>query len=337
MTALKQYDRLESLGLWRASRAAQRREVVVSFGNATLVVSDTAGRPLSHWSLPAVKRLNPHDSPALFAPDADTSETLEIDDAEMIAAIETVRGSLARVQPRQGRVRQVLTVALLLTVLGAGALWGPDALRQQAAATVTDQGRAEIGATILGHLQARTGPSCRAPRGRAALQRLRTRLYGPGRSEQIIVLPAALPGPLALPGNLIVIDRAVLVRYDDPSVAAGEVLAAGARAGDPLDAVLRGVGLRASLQLLTDGDLPDDALSGYAAALLARDDTPPKEPDLLAAFANAKVPSTPYAALRTARDQNGGTLIQSDPMLNQTVPQILSDTDWIRLQSICDG
>lgn len=337
MTALTQYDRLESLGLWRASRAAQRREVVVSFGNATLVVSDTAGRPLSHWSLPAVKRLNPHDSPALFAPDVDASETLEIDDADMITAIETVRGSLARVQPRQGRLRQVLTVAILLTVVGAGAVWGPDALRNQAAATVTDQRRAEIGAIILGHLQAQTGPSCRGPRGQAALHRLRTRLYGPGRGGQVVVLPAALPGPLALPGGLTVIDRAVLVRYDDPSVAAGEIIAADARDGDPLDAVLRQAGLRASVHLLTEGTLPDDALSNFAAALLARDDSPPTEAALLLAFATAKVPSTPYAALRTARDQNGAELIRSDPMRQQTVPQILSDTDWIRLQSICDS
>ena len=56
-TALTEYARLESGGLWKAGPDAQRREVVVSFGEATLVLSDTAGRPLTHWSLPAVERL----------------------------------------------------------------------------------------------------------------------------------------------------------------------------------------------------------------------------------------------------------------------------------------
>jgi len=35
MTALDQYVRLESGGLWRADADAQRRDVAVSFGDAT--------------------------------------------------------------------------------------------------------------------------------------------------------------------------------------------------------------------------------------------------------------------------------------------------------------
>ena len=50
MTALKEYARLESGGLWRADADAQRRDVIVSFGDATLVISDSAERALAHWS-----------------------------------------------------------------------------------------------------------------------------------------------------------------------------------------------------------------------------------------------------------------------------------------------
>lgn len=59
MTALDKYVRLESGGLWRADANAQRRDVGISFGDATLVIADTAGRPVAHWSLPAITRLNP--------------------------------------------------------------------------------------------------------------------------------------------------------------------------------------------------------------------------------------------------------------------------------------
>ena len=41
MTALDKYRKLEGIGLWSARVEDQRREVVVSFGDATLVMSDS--------------------------------------------------------------------------------------------------------------------------------------------------------------------------------------------------------------------------------------------------------------------------------------------------------
>ena len=49
MTALKQYQRIEATGLWRPSPDVQRREVVVSIGEATLTISDFNDRALTHW------------------------------------------------------------------------------------------------------------------------------------------------------------------------------------------------------------------------------------------------------------------------------------------------
>ena len=56
MTALSKYDRLEATGLWRATRDTQRREVFVSIGDATLVISDLTDRAVAHWSIAAVER-----------------------------------------------------------------------------------------------------------------------------------------------------------------------------------------------------------------------------------------------------------------------------------------
>jgi hypothetical protein len=336
MTALSQYDRLESLGLWRAARTDQRREVIVSFGNATLVMSDGAGRPLSHWSLPAIVRLNPGFSPAVFAPDADAGESLEIDDPIMIDAINTVRGQLIKAKPRRGRLRQGLTAAVLLAVVGTAAAWGPALLRDQAAGSLSDLRRAQIGASVLGHLQASTGPACRGTPGRDALQKLQTRLFGMDRAGQVVVLPGVMPGPANLPGNLTVIDRATLVRYDDPFVTAGDIIAARTRATDPVQDVLRHAGLRATVHLLTSGTLPDTALASYAAYLLDQGQPPVTEPQLISAFAAAKIPTTPYAALRTARGQNGARLMTADPLAGTEAEPVLTDAAWLQLQAICD-
>ena len=50
MTALDRYVRLEAVGLWREAPGAPPREVVVSFGNATLLLTDLEERPLGHWA-----------------------------------------------------------------------------------------------------------------------------------------------------------------------------------------------------------------------------------------------------------------------------------------------
>ena len=93
MTALHEYQRLEARGLWRESAEAQRREVVVSLGDATLILTDASDRPLAHWSLAAVERLNPGETPALYSPDGLEDEVLELpeDETEMVSAIERVR------------------------------------------------------------------------------------------------------------------------------------------------------------------------------------------------------------------------------------------------------
>ena len=93
MTALEKYDRIEASALWRAGEDAQRREVIVAIGDASLTISDMQDRPLAHWSLPAVERANPGERPAIYHPDGDPGEVLEIpgEEAQMIEAIEKLQ------------------------------------------------------------------------------------------------------------------------------------------------------------------------------------------------------------------------------------------------------
>ena len=101
MTALTEYDRLEASGIWRPAPYIQRRDVLVSLGEATLSILDQREQALAHWSLPAVERMNPGQMPALYAPGIDASEQLELDDETMIKAIEKVRSVVARHRPHR--------------------------------------------------------------------------------------------------------------------------------------------------------------------------------------------------------------------------------------------
>jgi hypothetical protein len=266
MTALTRYARLESPGLWRADDGAQRRNVFVAFGESSLIVSDLSGRPVSHWSLPAISRVNPGHLPALFAPDTG-GESLEIGEPEMIDAIEAVRRAIRRARPREGRLRLAGLAATLALVGGLATVWLPGALVQHTVAAVPSAQKAEIGRALLAHLERLTGPSCASPLGSRALGVLEARLMGPGRSGRLAVVPSAALSARALPGGLVMISAPIVEDYDNPVVAAGHVLAARVRSRHEwtrCERCWRQAALRMTLRILTNGNLPDSVLAPQA-------------------------------------------------------------------------
>lgn len=337
MTALTRYQRLEATGLWRATPEDQRREVVVSVGDATLTISDMNDRALAHWSLAAVERANPGALPALFHPDGDAGETLELaeSEAEMIAALEQVRKAVERSRPRPGRLRQAIMGGLVLLFLGLLVFWLPGALQRQAVRVVPDIKRQEIGTALLARIQRVAGRPCETPDTADALRRLAERTG----AARLVVLRDGIADSLLLPGGLILLNRSLIEDYEDPAVVAGYVLVERARAAmlDPLAALLDHGGILASARLLTTGELSRETLDRYAESMLSAPRAMPPDEVVLAAFAQQAVPSSPYAY---ARDITGETvlgLIEADPMAGRSLEPVLPDRDWVLLQSICEG
>lgn len=338
MTAVTKYRKLEARGLWREVPDGQRREVVVNLGDQTLILTDPrSDTALSHWSLPAVARANPGVMPAVFVPGEDATETLEIDDTDMIAALETVHAAIIRAQPRPGRLRGVMLGAALAAIAAVFLFWLPDALVRHTASVLPPATRAEIGRLELADLTRIAGAPCTSAPGLAALDRLALRLFGSPETPHLVVLREGVTGAVALPGNYLVLPEALLVVPDGPEVVAGHALAARLRsqASDPVLELLHYAGPIATLRLLTTGALPQEALTGHAETLLQAGPRPVPDEVLLAAFAAAQVPSTPYAY---ALDQTGETtlgLIEADPMSGKAAIPLLPDADWVSLQDIC--
>ncbi|MDX8348201.1 hypothetical protein SLH49_09395 [Cognatiyoonia sp. IB215446] len=337
MTALDKYQRLESGGIWRADAEAQRRDVVISFGDATLVIADGTARPLAHWSLPAIVRRNPGEHPALYAPDDHGGELVEISDDLMIDAIEEVRAALDKARPKPGKLRHWITGGIVVAAMALAIIWLPGALIRQTLAVVPFPKRVEIGATMLGYLQGETGAVCNEPRANDASKRLTARLFGAQTLTQIIVVPDLPAGALALPGDLVVVDYALLRSSDDPAAAAGFIL--GSRAAlthmDPLEELLHNAGLGVTFRLLTTGEIPATILQDAAAALLTENAQDAPADLLRDALADAQVPQAPFLAVADART---GTMpdLGGDPLQGTDVPALLTDSDWVSLQNICD-
>ena len=338
MTALDRYVRLESDALWRASPDAQRRDVTIAFGDATLVITDSAERPLAHWSLPALIRQNTTDTPAIYAPDEAASELLEISDPMMIEAIEEVSKALAKSRPRPGKLRHWLTAGLIAITILLGVFWLPNALTRQTLAVVPLPKRIEIGTAMLGHMQIKTGQACQSRRGSSAARRLAQRLFGPETTAQIIIVPSLNQAALALPGGLIVVDAGILRFSDDPATAAGFILASRAAIvhADPLENLLTQEGLGTTFRLLTTGSIPDDILNQNAQNLITAQAPIPNADTLRDMLAAAQIPQGPYRAATDRRSGNTPDL-GTDPMAGQQVPLILNDSDWVTLRNICNS
>ncbi|MGG7643755.1 hypothetical protein ACQ5SP_02960 [Rhodovulum sp. YNF3179] len=336
MTALSEYERLESGGLWRAGPEAQRREVLVSFGDASLVIADPRTEmAIAHWSLPAVDRRNPGAEPAVYSPDPEGGETLEIDDTTMIEAIEKVRAAIARRRPQPGRLRLATLGLVVATLVALAVFWLPGALVNHATRVVPEAKRAQIGRALLADITALAGPPCRTPLGRAALVRIETRLL-PGRGR-LLVLDGGVRGSAHLPGGIVLLSAALVEDHEGPEVAAAHVVLERLRAEtrDPLARLLDHAGALATFRLLTTGTIPAAALESYAGDLLVAPPVAVPETAFLAALDAAGLPSTPYAYARDATGETTLSLIEADPYRGRTPPRLLSDGAWVSLQGIC--
>ncbi|MEO1640379.1 MAG: hypothetical protein AAFU41_14155 [Pseudomonadota bacterium] len=336
MTALDKYVRLESGALWRATPEAQRRDVTISFGDATLVIADGAGRPLAHWSLPALIRQNPEEMPAIYTPDEDASELIEIADETMVEAIEEVRAALEKQRPHPGKLRLWLALGVLAVSVLLAVFWLPGALTRQTLAVVPEPKRVAIGQTILANMTTQTGGVCQTDRAEAAAQRLAVRLFGPQTSARIVVLPNLAAASVALPGGIFALDAGVLQSADDPAVAAGFVLAAQAalKKETPLAGVLDRAGLGATFRLLTTGEVQPQIMQAEAVRALSPAEVPTDVlQDLMVA---SQIPQAPYLA---ALDAQTGSMpnLGPDPLEGTEIPLILNDSDWVSLQNVCNG
>ncbi|GGE39405.1 hypothetical protein GCM10011517_03870 [Actibacterium pelagium] len=307
----------------------------MTFGDASLVITDRSESPLTHWSLPALIRQNPGEIPALFIPGPDATESLEIDDETMIEAIETIQQAVSRRRPRPGRLRTLLSLAGILLIAGVLIFILPGVLIRHTATVAPAPLRAEIGQALLDRIGRVSGTACSTRAGTRSLNRLSRRLFS-APYPKITVLPAGIATTSQLPGGTLLVNRSLVEDFEDPEVLAGYLLAEKQRGldHDPLLLMLERVGPIASFRLLTTGHLPDTVLDSYAETLVTLPNIDVSEDTLLAQFKDANLSSRPYAYAVDVSGETTLTLIEADPV-GENGTLVLSDADWVQLQAIC--
>ncbi|MCX7287775.1 MAG: hypothetical protein NTW20_09500 [Rhodobacterales bacterium] len=340
MTALNKYQRLECSGLWRETPSDQRREVLVRLGDATLILSDPkSGEAVSHWSLPAIARINPGKEPPVFSPGSDVDESLELADPDMVAALEAVRAAVRAAVARPGRLRGLMLGGGMLAVVGAAVLWLPGALVAHTASVVPPAQRAEIGQRVLDDLARVTGAPCDNQLGLQALAELAERVFGPVDTPILYVMPEGVDQPLHLPGDVIILPRRLIDQSNGPEALAGAALVERirARATDPIIPLLEHAGLRATFQLLTTAVFPDSAIKGFGETALRTPPAPISDAALIQAFTDAQIPASPYALAVDPDGSVTGGLAAGDPYKGLAPTPLIPDESWVAMQGICGG
>lgn len=262
MTALEKYTRLEALGQWREAPDQDAREVVVSFGNSTLLLSDLNESPLCHWAMAATSRISLDGSRAVYTPDTEGFETLIIDDAEMVEAIAKVALAVS-VKP----VKTHWIHWTFLTIVAAALIFTaqsiPSLLRDQAFRMTGPDSARKLGVDMVSTLNI---DICREPRADAAVQIFLTRAFPDANILLLVTNSSDHAG--AYPGNVILIDDGSVRNSPAPEDLAALVAALSAQNDQALGRLFQAASLRQLLGYITTGTLDKSLITTTAQNLV---------------------------------------------------------------------
>ena len=207
MTAIDKFIRLEAVGWWFEAGRQEAREVIVSFGDATLQITSLKDVPLTHWSLLATKRVGTRGEAVIYSADPEQHEVLEIEDTDMIRAISAVTSMLIETEPAP-KWRRWLGRGLGLLVL-AGLLWATPPLIYKATTLLTPPSQiAALSNEMLQSLRTTNGQECKGWLGTRALANFSEKLM-PDYPLQLWVFANQSTPAIALPDGVALSEAAV--------------------------------------------------------------------------------------------------------------------------------
>lgn len=260
MTALEKYLRLEAVGIWKETPTHDPVEVLVSFGDATLLLTDFQEQHLAHWALAATSCVQSSGETAVYTPDTEGFETLEIDNAQMVRAIAQVSRATTLKRPNPPVLRWLVIGALVASF--AYAIYSaPSALRAQAVRMTSADSARNLGAEMLATLDLQV---CNQKRGNEAQKLLVTRTFPDG--EVRLIIAKHTPDGAVFPGGILVVGNTLLQTLKTPEQLAVwmQFMMQSEANMDAVSRLFEGSGFKPLFSYVTSGILPDDRLQTAA-------------------------------------------------------------------------
>lgn len=350
-------------GIFYDGRTSRKRRVALRVGTRLEVLED--GTVLAGWSYDAIRRADGSDGAGVLrlrSEEAPALARLEVHDEAAARALLALCRSLDKGEARQtGRIVAWSLAAACSIVLMA--VYGIPYAAGRLAPLVPAGVEARIGVAV--DRQVRfifDGPSCDAPAGQAALDRMAAALTAAAGATvpvRVEVLASDIPNAIALPGGKIYLFRGLLDKAESQDEVAG-VLAHEVGHADNRDGMRRVIQTGGTSFLL--GLLLGDVAGGGAVILATRsllDASYSRETesaaDDYAIAAMTALGRSPAAMgellVRVTGDERDGTLLDTHPMSAERLermraaadgsaggragPPILTDEEWRALRAIC--
>jgi hypothetical protein len=266
MTAIDKFIRLEAIGWWFEAGRQEAREVIVSFGDATLQITSLKDVPLTHWSLLATKRIGTRGEAVIYSADPEQHEVLEIDDTDMIRAISAVTSALTP-PPSKRKTRWLWRGAGLALLLGALSQ-SPPLIYSMAGLTTSPARLAEVSETLRNE----AGLVCKDWLGMRALEDMAAALFPAQVPPKMVVIDGLSSTVYALPNGDILLSKQALETLSAHELATQLIVAwAHAENGGAKTALIESLGPIAALRYLVSGRFPALIPLNDAAVLAAED------------------------------------------------------------------
>jgi hypothetical protein len=341
MTALDRYDRLEAMGSLRSGEDVLAQEVVVKFGNATLVILTPDDTPITHWSLAAIRVLDERPATTLYVADEDHAEILTIEDEEMRDALRTIMLRASSIDPEPASktsLRWVKGILLFLVLSALVVVAAQHWLKPNAYRLISPEYAQVLSQDMLDRVEARTGPRCTTPWGTSALDLLVSKL-DLGANAKAHVLDLGDKPVISLPSQTILLNRGLIETATGPEELLGWIAVGGA--GSRPEHVLRGMfdqsGSGQTLHFLVEGELDQSLIEDTISHLFAAQNRlePEVEQRVTELLVSARISGEPLAEGLRREGVSTSFTTWSNP--DASGAQLINDQQWRAIESICRG
>lgn len=333
MKKLEEYLRLESHAWWRVSMEDAGQPVVVTLSKNHLTIVSKYDQPLAHWSLHAIRQVNPGELPATFTPDVhDGGETIEINNAEIVDILcEQLTSDRDEIQNQSSATWSLPVYVLVLLAALTGAIYYFSApIAASLAGYISASERSLIGERTFVHVHQTVGERCRTMVDDRVLAKLGDKMFG-GDAE-IRVIHSEHKITAHLPGEILIVSDALLHDHDQFPVIGGYLLEENLRRYqmDSVATLFRTVGLLSTVRFILQGQLNESDLAAFAEMQIFKEKMPVDPDHLVQSFQSIGLPILPYAYARGLTE-----LTTSRHRNNVIAAPLLRDREWLDLQNIC--
>ena len=334
MTAIKGLEKLEAVAKLSPADDDYSYEIFLTLGETSLILSNKDNKPFAHWSLAAIKRYG-RRLPAIYGMDNNFQDIIEIDDRDMISALDAI---IHQLHPKKtpSLLKRLLPISMLLIIAVLFLnFWLPYRLSEYAAHATPESLEAEIGFSILKEIERLNTPLCYRTQAQQALTRFTVRIF-PEQKVQIFIADIGSKNTIGLPNGMIILHKKHIEGLGSAEAVAGYILAEALRISEnnPLIMLFDRLNIHEKLTYLATTKLDKSHITDFANDVMKAPSLLIEDERLLAAFYAVKLPSTPYAQAIDPTGLSVSKLIAFDP-IKGPYPEILDDQSWLTLQSIC--